>query len=290
MKRAGATVVELVVTLTVLAVVGGVLAAPLASGRRLARGIAEVRAARAELRDGAAILSRELRGVAVMDTLRVTADTAVEFFSPIVTAVTCANSTGGRLDLSAVPPRRGGLAFITPDTGDLVWVWRQDTVVGPGRWMRSRVAAYTETTVSGCDPDLAAPGVQGRVLTLADDLGDLQAGAPVQIVRRGRYSVYRAADGSWYLGYRRCDAIGPPRCQTVQPVAGPYRAKSATSAGLEFRYRDSAGVEVYGAAAAATWSLQIVMRSDTAKWERSAAQRAALDDSTVFDISFRNAF
>src|SRR6202022_2394268 len=87
-------------------------------------------------------------------------------------------------------------------------------------------------------------GAKGFVVTLTAPLGsDVKPGAAVRFVRRARYSLYRASDGDWYLGYRRCNAIGPPGCGVVQPVSGPYRGHSRDSRlrGLLFEYFAPAG-------------------------------------------------
>ena len=82
------------------------------------------------------------------------------------------------------------------------------------------------------------------VLSLASVPPPLRPGSPVRFIRRGRYSLYKASDGKWYLGYRRCNAIGASSCGAIQPLSGDYRGYSSdtTRTGLLFRYFDAAGV------------------------------------------------
>ena len=46
-------------------------------------------------------------------------------------------------------------------------------------------------------------------------------GAPVRFTRPVRYSLYRAADGDWYLGEREWNPT-TVRFNTIQPVSGPF--------------------------------------------------------------------
>ena len=289
----GWTLLELVVALVIFGVVAGLGAGAVASEQRTARAAARVRAMRAELRDATGVLAQEIRGASpASDTLRLAADTAVEFFTPLLTAITCAPGSGSRLLLvpplnsSAMQPAVGP----QPDTGDLAWIWEEDSVRTPGTWRRWRIAGYASDVPENCSVALAPLVGQPRVLTVAGDAGMVPAGAPVQVVRRGRYSIYRASDGDWYLGYRRCDALGPSRCQAVQPVAGPYRARVNGTAGIQFRYFGETGNELTGmAAVTATWRVDVVLRSDTNLSTIVARRSGALDDSVVMTVGLRNA-
>jgi hypothetical protein len=285
---------ELLVSLCVLGVITALGAGALSSEQRNARGAARLRAVRAEIRDATSIIAHDLRGASPLsDTLRIASDTAVEFFAPVLTAITCAQGSGTRLLL--VPPASaadGTLSAIggQPDTGDLVWIWEEDSLRTPGFWRRRRVAAYAAGSAESCDPHLQPIGSQPHVLTVLEDAGSVPAGAPVQLVRRGRYSVYRASDGAWYLGYRRCDALGPSRCQAVQPVAGPYHTPAGGESGVAFRYFGESGAELTGAAAeTGTWRIEAIVRSDTSGSALMAGRAHALGDSVAMIVGLRNA-
>lgn len=289
----GWTLLELLVVLVIFGVVAGLGAGAIASEQRNARAGARLRAVRAELRDATGVLAQELRGVSPAgDTIRLAADTAVEFFAPVVTAVTCASGSGPRLLL--VPPLIAGgpppAVGPQPDTGDLAWIWEEDSVRTPGTWRRWRVAGYSTNAAENCNAALAPPVGLPHVLTVLGDAASVPAGAPVQVVRRGRYSIYRASDGAWYFGYRRCDAIGPSRCQGVQPVSGPYRARTGGTPGIQFHYFGETGNELTGPAATTeTWRMAVVLRSDTSQSVVAGWRGGALDDSVVMAVALRNA-
>jgi type II secretory pathway pseudopilin PulG len=284
--RRGWSLVESSVTIVLLVIVGGAVAGALAAGQRSAREAAELRILRAELRDAAALLSGEIRGISALDTIPFTADTAFEFFTPVLHAIVCA---AGDTRLPIIPVALGGTASTAaPDTGDLLWVWREDSIIAPGRWDRTRIAAYSGTTAETCAAAFDHPGARTAVVELASGTGIIEAGAPLMAVRRVRYSVYRGSDGGWYLGYRRCDALGPTRCQTVQPVSGPYRARADGRSGLTLRYFDSTGTASPGGYET-PWRVEIVAHPDTSSRFRRSMSPGSLSDSAATVVAIRNA-
>ena len=60
--------------------------------------------------------------------------------------------------------------------------------------------------------------------------------APLRLLRRARYSHYRASDGKWYIGRR---TMGPAGWDIVQPVAGPVDSRA--SGGFHLVVFDSLG-------------------------------------------------
>lgn len=283
--RRGWTLLESLVAMILLAVVTAFVAGSMSRAQRSGREAAEARVLRAELRDAASVLGAELRAVSALDTVRLAADTAVEFFTPILVAIVCAESEGVRLLLAPIPGRLPAES-VNPDTGDRLWVWREDTVLPPGRWLRRRIASHAAGSPGMCDGFTAAAP---REVQLAESAGRMGAGTPAIVVRSGRYSIYRSSDAAWYLGYRRCDAEGASRCQAVQPVAGPYGPRVNGSAGIEFRFFDSAG-EPLQAGAGHPWRVDMVVRPETTGALRRPLRSALLSDSTALSVAVRNAY
>ena len=56
-------------------------------------------------------------------------------------------------------------------------------------------------------------------------------------------SLPRVGRSRWYLGYRRCNAVGASTCGAIQPLSGPYRDYSSNprNTGLLFEYFDESG-------------------------------------------------
>ncbi|HEX9218918.1 MAG TPA: hypothetical protein VF858_00385, partial [Gemmatimonadaceae bacterium] len=120
---------------------------------------------------------------------------------------------------------------------------------------------------------------------------DLGPGVPIRFVRRGRYSLYRASDGDWYLGYRRCNALGPSVCGAIQPLSGPYRGYSSNrdATGLLFEYFDSQGERL----SAGSPGLELARVDITARAQSRhqvlVEQRAVIPaDSGAVSIAIRN--
>jgi hypothetical protein len=288
----GLSAVEALVCVVLLSLVVALVMGGLSGQQRSSREAAEVRAIRADLRDAAAVIARDLRGAAVQgDSFPFVSDTAIEFFAPIVTGVTCAGSVGPVLFLS--PQKASGGGFLTsvvtaPDTGDLAWVFESASPPPPQGWKRFRIAGFNESAFAPCPSD-PVTGAPPFVLAVVGDVTGAPAGTPVQIVRRGRYSIYRSANGEWNLGYRRCDALKNQSCRAVQPVAGPYRARAGSMSGIQFRFYDWAGSLITGSGAVVdVRRAEIIVRSDTTRHAFRARRGRALDDSVVVVVAFRN--
>src|SRR4029079_4209458 len=134
-------------------------------------------------------------------------------------------------------------------------------------------------------PSDVALGVSSWQVTLASPpSSSVHKGSPLHFARRGRYSLYRSSDGDWYLGYRRCNAIGASVCGSIQPVSGPYRSYSRTAgtSGLTLKYYDSSGAEIGAARSAVLARINITLRGEPLYYAgimQAAAGR--MPDSTV---------
>lgn len=202
------------------------------------------------------VLSTDIRGLSTADTIRLLADSAIELFANIGSSVVCQTSVEGLVGLPSATSS-GGKALsaflVQPDTGDLALFYRDSSENG-SQWERHRIQAFSSRSLAtSCpvstgftraeDPD----GGSGFLVALETPLSSrVDAGAPVRFIRRGRYSLYRAGDGEWYLGYRRCNALGSSVCGAIQPLSGPYRGYSGDTraTGLLFEYFDDAGVRL----------------------------------------------
>src|SRR3954462_6465410 len=298
-SRRGFTLIELVVVLSLLGVTGAAMGMLLLRQQRFYRGASELLYARESVRDALDVLATDLRGTAVEDTMRVLADSAVEFYSAIGTSVVC-QVTDREIGLPrAVPSGNTLSAFATePDSGDLVLFYQYDGT--GGFWERHRIAAFSARALGSVCPgssgfsgagDLAS-GSLGFQLTLDAPLnGGTRPGMPVRFIRRGRYSLYRASDGAWYLGYRRCNALGASSCGAIQPLSGPYRAYSSSPAatGLLFEYFDRSG----GRLTPTSSPLDLARMDVTARSE--STQRLSIEgrafrpgDSATVSVAIRN--
>jgi len=243
-NRRGATIAELLVAFAITAVVAAAGSVALVAAERQLRATATVADEERALREAESVLRAELRA-ADPDSITVRGDTAVELFALVGTSVACVVS--GRV--LVLPPDQSSTGFpfsvwrATPGWGDLLLI--TDSTAASG-WTRAVVdSSAFRSDGAGCEP---ASGF----ITSADDAlsrpalrlvlnqalpPSLVAGAPVRVMRRGRYVLLKGSDKSWALSYRSCD--GPALCGPSQPVVGPL-ATSADS-GLIFHYDPAGG-------------------------------------------------
>ena len=305
-SEAGFTLIEMVVATAIAAVVGTTLMLMLRRQERFYSSSAQMLEVRAQLRDGGDVLTSDIRGAAIERYgLPVLTDTAVEFFSTIGSSVVCETPVGQTLFLPPDTLSSGAILtslLATPDTGDIALIYAmRGGVPDSAQWVDARIAAFSTRSLStSCSPssgfvssaDVAA-GERGYALTLTPNVPTgIRKGAPVRFLRRGRYSLY-VSSGEWYLGYRRCNAVGSSSCGTIQPVSGPYlayRGQQVPGAGLAFHYFDATGAEVTDQGSSRLVSrVDIVLRGETAREVAlSGDARVRYRDSAVVSVSPRN--
>jgi type II secretory pathway pseudopilin PulG len=294
-EKSGFTLGELTVALALLGLLLILLLNTLASHQKVFRNFRERVLLAEQLREGRLALTTDIRGTAITaDTLRLLSDSAFEFFSTIGSSVVCGVSgqvaalvptdlTNG-IFLSSIP--------LPPDTGDLLAAYsRIDSIPGTRRWIRFRISAVATAPASTACPatsgftnsaDAQKPGYR---ISLVGSTADLFGGAPVRILRRGRYSLYKSSEGEWYLGYKRCNAVAAG-CSAIQPVSGPYLPYSAaTGGGLRFRYLDSLGAVVPSTRPLDVAAIEITIRAEVDPAGRSTGR---VIDSAIIIVTPRN--
>ncbi len=287
--------------LVILGVAGSAIGLTLLRQQRFYRGAAELLYAREGVRDAMELLSTDIRGMSTADTARLLADSAVELFASIGSSVAC-QIAGTQIGLPGVVPPPGNTltAFVAqPDTGDIVLFYR-DSIEAGSQWERHRIAGFSSRTLATACPastgftraeDVDA-GATGFRIELATQLSShVGRGAPVRFIRRGRYSLYRSTDGDWYLGYRRCNAVGSSMCGAIQPLSGPYRAYSANagSTGLLFEFFDGVGVRLGAGSSPLTLArVDITARAESRQRLIVEGRAWTPADSATVSVAVRN--
>jgi type II secretory pathway pseudopilin PulG len=298
----GVTLAELVVVLALLGLVGSTIGLSLVRQQRFYRGATALLRSREGVRDAMELLSSDIRGMSVADTVRLLADSAIEFFANVGSSVVCDALAGTAVGLPGLSPRRANAltSFLTqPDTGDIA-VFHRDSIEGVSEWEAHRISRLAARPIASTCPASSRFGSQagaaadgaGFLLELATPLSShVGAGAPVRFIRRGRYSLYRAADGSWYLGYRRCNAVAPSICGAIQPLSGPYRRYSpdARTTGLLFEYFDRAGAPLESDASPLGLArVDITARAEGGQQIEVDGRHGIPSDSATITIAIRN--
>jgi hypothetical protein len=226
----------MLVALTLSALVAATVATALAGAERYMRVARAASGARRTLREAEAVLASELRAASA-DSLRVRGDTAVDFLGLVGLSVVCVSS--GTVIVLPADVAADGLPYTSwrasPESGDVVVVF--DTASG-GAWRAAVVdSVVARSDGAGCTPssglvsaaDSAARKPVTRLQLRAPLDPSIAVGAPVRVLRSGRYALTHSGDGSWALSYRRCAGSS---CGTAQPVAGPLSAPA--DSGLVF--------------------------------------------------------
>jgi hypothetical protein len=149
--------------------------------------------------------------------------------------------------------------------GDSVWLY-----AGEGEW---RAAPVLSVGWGAPADDGCVENADATVLRIGVDPvvgGGIARGAPASFTRLSRYSFYRGSDGGTYLGLREW-SHSANGLATVQPVAGPF-VRGAT----RFAYFDTAGVELPAAS---------VPSADIAWIEVRLASRSSMGDADELRIS-----
>jgi hypothetical protein len=246
------------------------------------------------------VMSTDIRAMSVSDTVSLRADSAIEFLAGIGSSVAC-QSVGNQIGLPARHFEGNSLSafLVEPDTGDIAAFYTR-SAEGREQWERHRIAGFSSRSLAtSCPPssglsaqaDLDA-AMTGFVVTLADPLpGGIKAGVPVRFLRRARYSLYRAGDGHWYLGYRRCNAVGASACGPVQPLSGTYGAYSAGPqvTGLSFEYFDAQGRPLGPSDSPLMLArVDITARSERSQRAAKSGQGDRVAEAATISVAIRN--
>jgi prepilin-type N-terminal cleavage/methylation domain-containing protein len=313
-RRAGFTLVELLVTLVIMGVVLGTITTVLVRQQRFYRSTNDMMEARTQVRQAIDMLPADLRGLSSSDARNGTdmyaaTDKAIEFRTITGSSVICRIPSTTSIVL---PPLNlgSGTALSTwtgsLQVGDSLLIYDDSSSASGNN--DDHWAIYGVTAVATLAPAAAnACGVASRYVSAADvaagkvsyqlTLGaamplTISTGAPVRIFHKRRYELYQpAGSSSWYLGTFECRAA----CGTLTPVSGPFAAysNSVGSSGLSFVYLDSLGNVLPGTPSAVQRGqiarITLTARADT----RTAVDipgkaRATLRDSLSLDVILRN--
>lgn len=296
-RRPGTTLVELTVVIVLLGLIVGGLLAVVQRQQRFYRGASEVAAARSQVSQAAAILPAELRGMSPARDAIEALDSALEFHSTIATGVVCQRGPDWVALVPLRPPGAPALRgeLVPPEPGDIAHLLEPDDPNPAGdRWPIFVVAEVaSDAGLCAAGPfahPLADAGRPRLRLALGAPLPPgITPGAPVRVTRRIRYSLYRAGDRLWYLGF---DEWREGKWSGVQPVSGPYAGYArGSAAGIRFEYLDAAGDALPEPVSLDRLALvRLVVRSPPPRSRGAGAPATSGTslDSAVVDVALRN--
>ena len=303
-RRAGFTLIELVIAMVLMSLVGGAIVKLLLRQSRFYNSTTDLIQTRQQIRQAAAMLPSDLRGLSsVGGDIYFMTDSALEFRSVFGSSVVCAHVG---VTLSTVPRilARGSnmTTWIrTPVVGDSIAVYNEGATpaVADDGWSRYQITAMppvTTNVANGCptttgltqagDISVANPSYQLSFATAP--AATITVGAAIRFFRRVHYRIYRETDNQWYLGFFDCLFGRVPVCNTTQPIAGPFQpyATNGTS-GVQFAYYDVNGAVTANTLLVARISL--VVRGQSASLVNlSGTGGTVFHDSLRIEVGLRN--
>ncbi len=316
------TLIEIMVSLVLLGIVSGVIMRVIMRQQRFYQGVNQIMTQRSQLRQATAVLPVDLRSLSsIGDDIIVATDSSMEFMVNVGTGAVC--EVVDNKNQVAMPPDTlasgqditswYGTAEPDPTGDDIAYsvyiyndsvtlgneddYWKQYNLIDIHHDAARCLTKYAEITDVGkqrpilevTDPTGASDPVTGGPLSQY-----INVGAPVRIARRVKYSLYKEADGKWYLGFARY-LKSTMNYEAPSPVSGPYDPYG-TASGVGFRYYDVDGSEIASGANAANREkiarVDLIVRARTSANVRAAGIQGGADqqyrDSLAVSVMLRN--
>ncbi len=253
--RRGFTLPELMVATVMLAIIGAALMSMLVKQQRFYRGTGDVMDLRAQLRQASQAITADLRGISSVgsDIIAMT-DSSIDFRQTFGSSVVCKVVAKGGTNLVLAPQTLSSGAVLTtwlaaPAPGDSIMVFDEGatTANSDDSWQTFAVAGDTAKsnacpTGTGYFTAAGETHTSYTVVTSGNLDTNITVGSPVRFYHYAHYSLYKASDNKWYLGF--CQ----PACSStnkITAVAGPFRAYTAAggtdTSGIRLTYYDSTG-------------------------------------------------
>jgi prepilin-type N-terminal cleavage/methylation domain-containing protein len=282
LTRRGFTLVELLVTLVLLAIVSAVFYRTLMTNQRLYQKQTQAIDLQQNIRAAAALLPQELRELSASeDDIKAMSATSITFRARRWMGLMCqAPVTGGGLSGVTMMLRAQpfyGRAINTAIDSMFVRYEGDEGTRNDDGWGLAR-----PTAVANALCPAAAGGGAGQLVTMNLSLGALPnlrnviyAGSPVIGFETVTYGLY-ASGSDWYIGLTTSNG--------TQPLIGPLLPN-----GLSFSYYDSTGATT--AVPARVARVDITVRATTVQPVRATAGGSALArvvDSVTTSVALRN--
>jgi len=261
-RRQGMTLLELLISLVLVGLMGGLIVGFLLKQERFYAGANEILQTRTQIRQASVMMPSDLRGISSAggDIYAMT-DTSIDFRSTFGSSYICRNDrTTSQIALPPANLAKGSALTVwsqTPANNDslALYVDSTNTAAKDDSWSYHRITTTTiafSNATPGCtsaslmmkSTDVTVSNPSYNFTLSPQQSATVSAGAAVRFFKKVHYSLYKAADNNWYLGYYDCRTSRVPVCNTIAPIAGPLKAYVAGQpqlAGLRFTYYDTTG-------------------------------------------------
>jgi prepilin-type N-terminal cleavage/methylation domain-containing protein len=298
--RSGFSLVELLIVIVLLALVLTSVMTIFVQQQRFYSDSAAIMETRSATRDAVYVLQSDLRSLSPKGgDIYAMGPSFIEFRSQPGGSVVCTIDVS-RTILTVPPLNVATGAALTswlapPAAGDTVLIFDAGTTSSTAS---DSFNVYTLTAAP--IPAASCPNATGLTSTVGEAIQGFTlrvtpaltattiVGAPIRVIRRARYELYQESSGNWYLGYFDCVPSRSPKCNSLQPVAGPYVPPNTSgTGGIAFTYRDATGAVT--ADKLLVRRIDLVARAQTAvDIHTSGYKRGPMTDSTFISIAPRN--
>lgn len=294
--RAGFTLGELLATMTLLGILGTIVANLMLGQQRFYHKQNEQVGMRRELRTALSLVPSDLRGVSSSggDLLDFNA-ASVTFRNTLGASIVCAKPNNTTLDLPPLNMARHTLTtwYTQPQVGDSIFAFNEGMLRGAedDSWTALRITTIApNTALCPASPFIDAlldAGKQRWRVTVTPAIPDsVKIGAGVRFARSTRYTLTSSATARHYLS--RAEYVAGAWTAPV-PVSGPYETPVGSAGGIRFRFFDSTGVEVNSAINAKSVSrIDVLLRTKGATTPAGGSAGADTKDSLKLRIALRN--
>ncbi|WP_411279413.1 type II secretion system protein J [Gemmatimonas sp.] len=296
-RRRGFTIIEMLVTMTILSVIGIIVSRLMLGQQRFYQRTNEQMGMRRELRSAMSLVPADLRSISSSGGDLTNFDASSLTFRAVLGAsIACARPSNTTLDLPPLNMARNTVTswYATPQAGDTVWAFNDSLSRGAEDdvWVPLRITGVSQSV--GLCPlspftdavlDLAKPRFR---VTLSSSLPDsIKVGSALRFTRSARYQLTAQSSGRYYL--TRSEYLGGA-WQGNTPVSGPYEAPSGPNGGIRFTYFDSLGLAVTNPALGRNVArIDMILRAKGANSSGGVGSSSTRNtDSLAFRIALRN--
>jgi prepilin-type N-terminal cleavage/methylation domain-containing protein len=306
--RRGLTLLELLISLVLVGLMGGLIIGFLLKQERFYAGANEILQTRTQVRQASVMLPSDLRAISSPSgDIYAMTDTSIEFRSTFGSSYLCSSDKVNSKIIFPPLKLAKGSQFTSwttmPAVNDSLALYDDGatTSANDDNWLLYKITAITLVVSNAAPGCLSATGMMKST-----DVGGLNpsynftitptqsatvsTGAAVRFFKRVHYSLYRAADGQWYLGYYDCRTSRVPVCNTIAPIAGPLRpyiAGQPQQAGLRFTYYDNTGTVTANKLAVSR--ISILLQGEGAKTiQLAGGSPVTFRDSLRIEVGLRN--
>ena len=307
-RRVGMTLIELVLAMVLLGLMGSLIIGFLLKQERFYAGANEILLTRTQVRQGAAMLPSDLRSISSTggDIYAMT-DTSIEFRSTFGSSYLCrSDRTNSKILLPPATLAKNSQFTVwstMPIVNDslAMYVDSTSTSAKDDSWSLAKITAVSLVVTdvsSGCQStsgmmkstDVSSSNPSFAFTITPQQSATVDAGAAVRFFKKVHYSLFKASDNQWYLGYYDCRTSRVPVCNSIQPIAGPFRPYNATQpeqSGLRLTYYDSTGAVTANRLAVSRVS--ILLQGESVKTiQLAGGSPVTFRDSLRIEVGLRN--